>query len=276
MSIRINSSQAQNQNTLRSSAENKRRLDETLEKLSSGRRINRAADDAAGLAIAQKLGEALKGLEQGMRNTYDGLSLTQTADGGLEQVSENLGRMKELAMSAANGTLNEDQRASVQKEFDSLKSEVDRVAGGAEFNGTKLLDGSGGSVAISLGRGDGESIDLDLSRAVDSASLGLENTRVGGADGENARSAFADIDAAMASVSAFRADLGASSNRLVSAGRELAITVENTYASRSRILDADFAVETSNLASQQILAQSATAMLAQGRGLSATALNLLQ
>jgi flagellin len=276
MSIRINGNSADTQNTLRSSAENKKRMDKTLEKLSSGRRINRAADDAAGLAIAQKMGEALKGLEQGMRNTYDGLSMAQTADAGLSQISDNLGRMKELAMTAANGTVNEDQRAAIELEYTALKDEVNRVAGSTEFNGTKLLDGSGGNVAISLGTGDGAAINLDLSQAMDAEALGLTVAYAEGVYGGAARSAFDEIDAAMATVGAARSNLGASSNRLVSAERELAITAENTYASQSRILDADFAMETSNLVKQQLMAQSSTAVLAQGKGLSANALNLLK
>ena len=211
-----------------------------------------------------------------MRNTYDGLSMARVSDGQMSMISQKLGRMRELTMVAANGTLNEEQRAAVQLEFDALKIEIDRVAESAEFNGTNLLDGSAGSVDISLGTGDGEAIALDLSHNMDSDSLGLSATRVDGSDGSNAMSAMDDIDAAMASISSYRSDLGAGSNRLMNASRELAITAENTYASKSRIMDADFAVETSNLARQQILAQSSNAMLAQGKGLSMTALNLLK
>ncbi len=276
MSIRINSKPVGTQQTLRSSSKNQSQMKKTLEKLSSGQRINRAADDAAGLAIASKMGEALKGLEQGMRNTYDGLSMAQTADSQMSRINENLGRMRELSMVSASGTVSEDQRAAVEVEFEALKDEISRVAESAEFNGTHLLDGSAGSVEISLGTEAGEAIALDLSQSLDADSLGLAATSVGGSDGSHAREAMADIDAAMASVSSYQAELGAGANRLVSANRELAVTAENTSASQSRIMDADFAVQTSSLVRQQILAQSSTAMLAQGKGLNMTALNLLK
>jgi len=243
--------------------------------MSSGRRINRAADDAAGLAISLKLGEELKALEQGMENAYDGMSLVQVADGGLEQVSGNLLRMRELAMTAANGTLNPDQRQAVQMEFDTLKQEVDRLGGATEFNGQALLDGSAGQVEIALGGAD-DSIDIDLSQQVDAAALGLQATRVDGGDGEAARGALADLEAALEQVSAQRADLGGAGNRLMNASRSLAVGYENTTAANSRIMDTDYAKESSELVRQQILAQGATAVQLQSRGLSASALTLLK
>lgn len=274
MSMRIRSNPWA-QNTLRTTRQNKQQLDRSLEKLSSGQRINRAADDAAGLALANKLGEALKGLEQGMRNADDGYSMLQVADGGLGQVQDNLGRMRELAMTAANGTLGEDQRAAVQSEYDALKSEVDRVAGSTAFNGQKLLDGSAGSVEVSLGA-EGGSVALDLGAAADSAALGLAGSRIDGPDGGAAASALSDIDAALEQVSARRADVGGVSNRLTSAHRELAVTAENTYASRSRILDVDMAAEATRQARRQLLTESGIAVLAQSKGLSASSLNLLK
>jgi flagellin len=264
---------------LRNSSKHQNNLQKTMEKLSSGKRINRAADDAAGLAIAQQMGEMLRGLEQGMENVYDGLSLTQVADGAVSQASDNMLRMKELAMTAANGTLNEDQRAAVQQEFDSLKAEVTRIAESTEFNGKKLLDGSSGQLDIATGTsGDGEPdvLSLDLSRSLDAGSLGLAATRVDGADPSNALNAMADIDNALAQLSSTRSGFGAFSNRLESANRNLAVTMENTYAAQSRIQDADYALETANLASQQILGQAATSVLAQSQGLAGTALNLLK
>ncbi len=275
MSMRINSQAIGGQNLLRSTNRHKESMDRSLEKLSSGRRINRAADDAAGLALANKLGEAIKGLEQGMRNADDGYSLVQVADGGLGQVQEHLGRMRELAMTASNATLSEQQRSSVQQEFDALQSEVNRISGSTEFNGKQLLDGSAGSVEISVGQS-GSEIALDLSASADSASLGLAETRVDGADGSQAVSALADIDAAMAQVSAQRADLGAGTNRLTSAHRNLAIQAENAYASQSRVQDLDWAAEAATKARNQILTQTSTALMAQGRGLSPNVLNLLK
>lgn len=274
MSMRIRSNLL-TQTTLRTTQQNRQQLDRSLEKLSSGRRINRAADDAAGLALANKLGEALAGMEQGMRNASDGYSMLQVADGGLGQVQDHLGRMRELAMTASNGTLSQDQRAAVQSEYDALKSEVDRVAGSTEFNGQSLLDGSAGSVDISLGSAGGP-VALDLSAAAGTTALGLSASRVDGADPSAAQSALSEIDSALEQVSAQRADLGGASNRLTSAHRELAVTAENTYASRSRILDVDMAAEATRKARNQLLTESSVAVLAQGRGLSATALNLLK
>ena len=272
MSIRINSRHPVTQTSQRSSSNTRKRLDRTLEKLSSGRRINRAADDAAGLAIAQKMDEMIRALEQGMENVHDGLSLVQTADGGLDQTSENLGRMRELAMTAANGTLSPEQA-----EFSALKDEISRISGSVEFNGQKLLDGSAGQMDIALGDGGGgETITVDLGASMDADSLGLADSRVDGTDAGNALRAMRDIDAALAEVSSQRAQLGATSNRMESASRNLAVAVENTYASRSRVMDADYAAEMANLTRDQVLAAAGTAVQVQSRGVSATALNLLK
>lgn len=278
MSIRINSRHPATQSSQRATGQAKQRLDKSLEKLSSGKRINRAADDAAGLAIAQKMGEMLKSLEQGMANAYDGLSLVQTADGGLDQTSENLGRMRELAMTAANGTLNADQREAVQAEFEALKDEVTRVSGSTEFNGQKLLDGSAGDVDIALADtgGGADTVAIDLSVGMDAGSLGLDTSRVDGADPTRALSALKDIDAALGQVSSRRAELGAVGNRLESASRGMAVAVENTYASQSRVMDTDYAVESANLVREKMLASAGSAVQAQAHGLAATALNLLK
>ena len=279
MSIRINGPNPSTLTSQRSTTEAQKRLGKSLERLSSGKRISRASDDGAGLAISEKMGEMLKALEQGMENAYDGLSMIQTADGGMEQTSENLGRMRELAMTAANGTLSPDQRSAVQSEFSALKDEISRGAAAAEFNDQKLLDGSAGEVSIALagdGAGGAESIGVDLSAAMDAASLGLESTKVDGPDGKNAMNAIRDIDAALSQVSSHRAQLGATSNRLESATRNMGVAMENTYASQSRITDSDVAVEMASLAREQVLASAGTAVQAQARGLAATALNLLK
>lgn len=276
MSIRINSGPSSNPASQRATSSAKERLEKTLEKLSSGRRINRASDDAAGLAIAEKMGEMIKALEQGMENVYDGMSLVQTADGGLDQTSENLGRMRELAMTAANGTLSSEQRDAVQAEFSALKDEVTRISESVEFNGKKLLDGSEGQVEIAPGQGSGGNIAVDLGTAMDASSLGLASTRVDGADAGNAVAAIRDLDAALAQVSSQRAQFGAAGNRLESASRSLGVALENTHASQSRIMDADYAVEMASLARDQVMASAGVAAQAQAKGLAATALNLLK
>lgn len=279
MSIRVNSPDQSTLSSLRSSKENQEKLKKTMEKLSSGKRINRAADDAAGLAISQQLGQALRGLEQGMENVYDGLSLTQVADGALTQASDNLLRMRELAMTAANGTLNEGQRDAVQAEFSSLKAEITRISASTEFNGKNLLDGSAGDLDIATGTesgGEPDTLTLDLSTSMDATSLGLDASSVSGADGNAALSAMADIDSALAMVNSQRSEFGSFSNRLMSAQQTLAISAENTYAAQSRIQDADFAVESANLVRQQILGQASSAVQVQSMGLASTALNLLK
>lgn len=273
MSFRINSRPTAASSSHRNSEARQGGVKKALEKMSSGHRINRAADDAAGLAVSQKLGQALKGLEQGMENAYDGMSLVQVADGGLEQVGDVLGRMRVLAMTSANGTLADGQRAAVQTEFEALRQEVDRLGGSTEFNGQALLDGSAGTVEIALGSEHG-TIDIDLGPAVDSAALGLAATRLD--SGDAARAALADVDAAMAQVAATRADLGGSANRLMNASRNLGVSMENTAAAQSRIIDTDYAKESAELARQQILAQGSTAVQMQSHGLSAAALTLLK
>ena len=277
MTIRIGSQNPATMRALRNSSTQRDEQTKSFEKLSSGKRINRAGDDAAGLAIANRMGEVLKGLEQGMANVYDGVSLLDTADGGLANTAEQLGRMKELAVHAANDTLSPDQREAIQAEFDSLYSEVDRVAESVEFNGKKLLDGSAGEVSINVGQGDGASnVGLDLSAAFDATALGLGSLDLTGGDGSNARASLGAIDDALAQVSAQRSELGASSNRLLSAGRELAVAAENTYASRSRIMDSDYAVQTSELARQQVLARASDAVLVQGRLMPSSVMDLLK
>lgn len=278
MSIPIKSRNSSTLASVRSSSQAKERMEKTLEKLSSGKRINRAGDDAAGLAIAQKMGDMIKALEQGMENAHDGLSLVQTADGGMDQTSDHLGRMRELAMTAANGTLSPDQRDAVQAEFSALKDEVSRIAGSTEFNGQKLLDGSAGELDIALADSgsDTNAIAVDLSVNMDASSLGLASSRVDGGDPTNALAAMRDVDAALAQVSSRRAELGAVSHRLESATRNMGVAMENTYASRSRVMDTDYAVEMASLARDQVLASAGTAVQAQARGLAATALNLLK
>lgn len=274
MSMRILSGPKASFGALRHQKDNHEKLQGTLEKLGSGKRINKAADDAAGLAIASKMGEILKGLEQGMDNLNDGLSMLQVADGGMGLVGENLQRMGELATAAASGTVSVQQRTSLQGEFEALRAEVDRISGSTSFNDIKLLDGSGGEVEIAVG--EGEAIAADLSRAVDAHALGLTDLRLDGDDGANALAAAEAVRQALDQVSGHRADLGATGNRMESAYRNLAVGAENTYAASSRIMDAGFAVETANLTRQMMLDQMGVAAQLQSRGLQSTALNLLQ
>jgi len=278
MSIHIGIRDPRATGVLRHSARNRTDERKSLEKLSSGKRINRAADDAAALAIATEMGAVLRGLEQGMENVYDGLSMVQTADGGLDATTDQLHRMRELAVSAASDVLGPDQRQAIQAEYEALQGEIDHTAASVEFNGRKVLDGSAGVIEVASGQ-DGESaaeaVALDFSRNMDAESLGLAGTRLDGPDGENARSAIDDIDSALAAVSSQRADYGGVSNRLVSANQGLAVAAENTYASRSRIMDTDYARQTAELMRQQILAQAGDAVTAQGQLIPSSVLSLL-
>jgi flagellin len=277
MSIRVNSQNRSTMSALRNSSKHQNNLQKTMEKLSSGKRINRAADDAAGLAIAQQMGEMLRGLEQGMENVYDGLSLTQVADGAVSQASDNMLRMKELAMTAANGTLNEDQRAAVQQEFDSLKAEVTRIAESTEFNGKKLLDGSAGvlSLQVGIGTGTDSTIDLDLSDIFTAVGLGLSTQNIATLPGPSAQPVLPALDQAQNTLNQGRARLGAVQNRLESTIRANMNYQENLAAANSRIRDVDVAAETSELASAQILQQAAVSILSQTQRMPSMALTLL-
>ncbi len=279
MSMRVGSKNQTSANSLRNAAENRAEEKKSLEKLGSGKRINRAADDAAGLAMAEQLGAALKGLEQGMENVYDGLSMIETAEAGLGGTTDQLHRMRELAVSAASDTLNPGQRDAIQAEFASLSAEIDRTSASTEFNGQQLLDGSAGEVEIALGQGSGAeagAIAMDLSHNMDAESLGLVDSHLDGADGSNALAAIDEIDSALAAVSAQRAEFGGTANRLMSAHQGLAVATENSYASRSRIMDTDYAKETAELTRRQILAQAGDAVSMQGRMMPASVLNLLK
>ncbi len=275
MSIRIGSKSLTNMSSLRNSSRSRAEEQKSFEKLSSGKRINRAADDAAGLAIAEQMGAILKSLEQGQENVYDGLSMVDTADAALGSTTDQLHRMRELAVAAGSDVLNPQQRNAIQIEFDSVYGQIDRTAASTEFNGQKMLDGSAGEVEISLGQ-DAGTISLDFSQNMDAASLGLDTVQLSGADGSNARSALADIDQALEAISTQRAEFGSTSNRLMSANQGLAVAAENTYASRSRIIDTDYAKQTAELTRQQILSQASTAVTIQGRLIPSSVLSLLE
>jgi len=264
-----------NYSSLGSAAE---RLAKSIEKLSSGQRINRAATDTAGLAISSLMGADLKGLTQGIANISDGLSMIEIADNALGSTSDQLLRMRELAVAAANGTLSSGQRSVIQKEFASIAAEVDRVAGSTEFNGHRLLDGSAGAVEIVVGQaGDGaiDSVSVDLSANMDATSLGVRADLLSGQGGEAARAALGDIERALTRVSTRRAAIGGSANRLSSAQEVLANTAENIASARSRITDTDYAAAVAGMVSAQMQAQAGLAVLAQGQQLPASVATLL-
>jgi len=255
-------------------------LDRSLERLSSGYRINRAGDDAAGLAISEKLRAKIRGLVQAQRNSSDGISLIQVAEGGLNEVQNILVRLRELGVQAASDTIGTRERKFLDLEYQSLKEEVDRIANSTEFNGSVLLDGTGGSLDFQVNTG-GENllgvdrISFDAFRLdVNVDKLGLEDANVGSKI--DAQRSLTTLDKAIEDVSGTRAELGAIENRLSSTIRNLSISVENLSAARSRIKDVDIAEETAEMTKHNILMQAGTSVLTQANNIPKLALALLQ
>ncbi len=276
MGLRINTNVA-SLNAQRNLTGTKFGLDKSLERLSSGLRINRAGDDAAGLAISENLRAQVRGLKQASRNAQDGVSLIQVAEGGLNEISSIMIRLRELAVQAASDTIGPVERQFLNVEYDQLVSEVDRIADGTEFNGTQLLSGTGSVLDFQVGTRNDPNIDrltFDSSKAdANSAALGVNLTSV--ADKASAQNSLSAIDSAIVSVSAMRADFGAIQNRLQSTIGNIAVSVENLSAANSRIRDVDVAEETAELTRNNILLQAGTSVLAQANQTSNTALNLL-
>lgn len=276
MGLRINTNVA-SLNAQRNLMGSKAGLDRSLEKLSSGYRINRAGDDAAGLAISENLRAQIRGLKQASRNAQDGVSLVQVAEGGLNEISSIMIRLRELAVQAASDTIGPVERQFLNVEYDQLVSETDRIASGTEFNGTKLLSGTGSVLDFQVGTRNDPNIDrlsFDASKAdANSAALGINLTSV--ADKASAQNSLSAIDSAIVSVSAMRADFGAIQNRLQSTIGNIAISTENLSAANSRIRDVDIAEETAEMTKNNILLQAGTAVLAQANQSSNTALSLL-
>ena len=254
----------------------------SLERLSSGLRINRAKDDAAGLAIAQRFTSQIRGLEQANRNANDGISLLQTAEGALDEVTNMLQRMRELAVQSVNGTVSNADRNSLNDEYSELKAEVSRVFDSTEFNGTNLLATSA-TLTMQVGFKAGANYQINIS----TLNMGSATSANGGvsfivATTNNAVSTVAKasavvalVDSAIDKVSQKRADFGAKQNRLEAAVRNNANGIENQSAARSRVMDTDFAAETANLTRTQILQQAGTAMLAQANALPQNVLSLI-
>jgi len=245
------------------------------EKLSSGYRINRAADDAAGLSISEKMRAQIKSLNQGARNAQDGVSLVQTAEGALGEVSDMLTRIKELSVQANNGTYNASDIAAMDAEFASLKNAIDGIALSTKFNGVTLLDGSmTAPVTIQIGGAAAESVLIDMSTAgvynmqAGAGGLGLAATTV--------KTELANIDIAIGKVNTVRSNLGAYQNQLEHVFNNLGATAENLQAAESRIRDTDMAAEMMKYTKFNILQQASTAMLAQANQAPQGVLQLLR
>ena len=250
------------------------RLQGNFARLSSGLRIAVAADDAAGLGISERMRSQIRSYAVAARNTQDGISLAQTAEGSLNEVSNILTRMRELAIQAANGTLDDtNDRVTINIEFQALDDEINRIALDTEFNGVNVLDGVLTVVAMQVGIDAGDTIDVNLVDAT-SATLGIDALDV--LDVANATAALAALDTAINSVSQSRGQLGADQNRLTSALASVLIVRENLSAAESRIRDVDVAMETADLTRNSIMQQAATAVLAQANAQPQLALQLLQ
>ena len=255
-------------------------LDRSLERLSSGYRINRSGDDAAGLAISEKLRAKTRGLVQASLNASDGISLIQVAEGGLNEIQNIMVRLRELGVQSASDTIGNKERGYLDQEYKALKEEIDRIANSTEFNGTYLLDGTGGSLDFQVNTGGDNILGVDrisfdaFKLDVNVDKLGLEELSV--TSKTEAQHSLASIDSAIDKVSSVRGQLGAIENRLESTIKNTSISIENLSAARSRIKDVDIAEETSEMAKRNILMQAGTAMLAQANSVPKMALSLLQ
>ncbi|RAX17078.1 flagellin [Pseudarthrobacter sp. AG30] len=277
--MQINTNLAAN-NAYRNLNNTQNDLSKSLEKLSSGLRINRASDDAAGLALSEGLRSQVGGLTVAARNAQDGIGVVQTAEGGLNEVHSILQRMRDLAVQAGNDSNNTDSRAAITTEATALTSELTRIAGSTDFNGAKLLNGTAGSasdgkMSFQVGANTGDQIVVDLA----SANVSNVVTAMGTLDfstATGAASAIGSIDTAIKSVSSARSELGAVQNRFEHTIKNINVSKENLSASESRIRDTDMAEEMVKYTKNNILSQAGTAMLAQANQSSQGVLQLLR
>ena len=270
-------------------AKNERALGSAMEQLSTGKKINSASDNAAGLAISTRMTSQIRGLDQAIRNAYDAVSMVQTAEGALDEITAMLQRMRELALQSGTGTTDSSDRSYLNSEFIALRAEVDRIATNTEWNGRPILNGNAGastaglsSVSYQVGMNAAQTVAVTFGNFTDSTGSlsGLASKTLSAATIASAISvaagAIEELDLAMTAVSTQRANFGATQNRLIHAVDNLTNVVTNAEVTRSRIMDTDYAEATSELARTQIIQQAGTAMLAQANELPATVLQLLQ
>ena len=263
-------------------ARNERAMSTAMERLSTGKRINSAGDDAAGLAISARMASQVKGLEQAARNAADGISMVQTVEGAGKEIVNILTRMKELAVQASSGTLSTTDRTALDTEYSQLELEITRIQTNTKWNTKALMGADAGAVAVQVGDGNGQTMSITFKTwalAGGAGALGVDltaNTHNGVDTDTKAKAALTQLDSAITNASAELATYGAYINRLEYAQDNLMNVAQNTDASRSRIEDADYASETSELAKTQIIAQAGTAMLAQANQIKQSVLALLQ
>lgn len=273
-------------NAQRNLATTQTQLATPLQRLSSGLRINSSADDAAGLAIAERINSSVKGLNVAMRNANDAISMVQVADGTASKISDSLQRMRELAVQAANGTYTSSDRANISVEFTALQKEITRIAQNTKFNNLALTDSHAQTFSFQVGAATSSDNQIsvttkDLRASATSMGVSSSSINVGGAvkaslGAAQALAAIAAIDKAINTVTTNRADFGAAINRTQAVISNLQISVENQSAARGRIMDADFAAETASMTRLNILQQAGTAILAQANAIPQQALTLLR
>ena len=275
MGLRVNTNIA-SINAQRNTSQVTTRLARNFQRLSTGLRISTAADDAAGLAISERLRSQVRSLGQASRNANDGISLVQVGEGALNEVSNILVRLRELAIQSANGSSSTADKNTIKEEFDSLVNEVNRIAESTEFNGIKLLDGSATSVTFQVGintTANVDSLNVTLTAAL-ATSLGLSSVDVG--SNGNTSTAISAIDSAINAVSPLRGKFGSLQNRLQSTIANLGVAAESLSAAESRIRDVDVAYETAELTRNNILQQASISILSQANAQPQSALTLLQ
>jgi flagellin len=251
-------------------------LDTAFQRLSSGLRINSAADDAAGLQISNRLTSQIQGLDQAIRNANDGISLAQVAEGAMDEITTALQRIRVLSVQSQNGINSSSDRLALQKEVSALKAEISRIAATTQFGGVKILDGKYSSTFL-VGANAGQIISVNIMRSAGGyGTSGLNLSNISIATLAGASTALTAIDSAINAIDAKRADLGALQNRFQATIRNLSNIVENVSSARSRIRDTDFAKETAELTRAQILQQASTTILAQSNQRPQSALSLLQ
>jgi flagellin len=255
-------------------------LSTSMQRLSTGLRINSAKDDAAGLAIAQRMTSQVRGMNVASRNANDAISLAQTAEGALGKIGESLQRMRELAVQSANATNASSDRANLDQEYQALSAEVTRVIAGTKFNGKTLLNGSSGAMGFQVGPDNASTDMITVNMNSIATGAGMAASITGAAatisTAGSALTAMSNLDTAIDEVTTARSMLGSVQNRFESVVANLATSSENLQAARSRIMDADFAVETSNLSRAQVLQQAGNAMLAQANQAPQQVMSLLR
>ena len=276
MGLRINTNTAA-LNTQYHLQNNNKSVSRSFEKLASGSRINKAADDAAGLSLSEKMRANIRGLKQADRNAQDAVSFTQVAEGSLSQIANILIRLRELGIQASSDTVNDRDRNILGLEYDQMLQEVDRIVGITEYNGTKLLSGVGNKIDFQVNTKNSDIVDrisFDPAQAdMSTTSLGINGASV--ADKISAQESLAKIDSAIASVSDVRASFGAIQSRLISVSENISNSVENISAANSRIKDTDIAEESTELAKKNMMLQAGTSILAQANQQTGQALSLL-